>query len=113
MHQDSGQTRQPFRDFAQRRQFCEFTPFSFAHAKISAETIFEKVILLPGVEHGVEFGWQMLVQFDEDRLRQSMKRRDLIERRSVERTTDEPPFVAGTVESALAQTFDPEETFRW
>src|SRR5436190_3515641 len=113
MYQDSGQTRQPFRDFAQRKQFCEFAPFSFAHAKISAETVFEKVVLFPNVKLGVEFGGQMLLHFDADRLRQSMKRRDLIERRFVERTTDEPAFVAMTVEIALAQIFDPDETFRW
>src|SRR5205807_7602278 len=50
---------------------------------------------------------------DADRLRQRMKRRDLIERRFIERTTDEPAFVAVTVEIALAQIFDPDETFRW
>src|SRR5436190_22484530 len=113
MYQDSGQTRQPFRDFAQRRQFCEFTPFSFAHAKISAETVFEKVVLFPNVKLGVEFGGQMLLHFDADRLRQSMKGRDLIERRFVKRTTDEPAFVTITVEIAFAQIFDPDKTFRW
>src|SRR6266446_4719712 len=113
MHQNSWQARQPFRDFAQTRQRCEFAPLRFVYAKIAAETVFEKVILLPDVKLGVEFGGQMLLHFDADRLRQRMKRRDLIERRLVERTTDEPAFVAVTVKIAHAQVFDPDETFRW
>ena len=84
----------------------------FVHAEIAAETVFEKVILFPTVKLGVEFGGQMLLHFDADRLRQSMKCRDLIERRFVERAADKPTFVAITVEIALAQIFDPDETFR-
>src|SRR5438045_6269462 len=113
MHQDSGQMRQPFRDFAQRKQFCEFAPFRFAHAQGSDKTVFEKVVLYPNVKLDVEFGGQMLLHFDADRLRQSMKGRDLIERRFVKRTTDEPAFVAITVKIALAQIFNPDQTFRW
>src|SRR5882724_9937905 len=113
MHQSSGQTRQPFRDFAQRRQRCEFAPLRFVYAKIAAETVFEKVVLLPSVKLGIEFGGQMLLHFDANRLRQSMKRRDLIERRFVERAADEPTFVAITVEIVFAQIFDPDKTFRW
>src|SRR5881394_4610111 len=42
-----------------------------------------------------------------------MKRRDLIERRLVERAANEPAFVAITVKIALAQIFNPDQTFRW
>src|SRR5881227_4070704 len=103
MHQDSGQ----------RRQRCEFTPLRFVYPKISAETVFEKVVLFPNVKLGVEFGGQMLLHFDADRLRQSMKGRDLIERRFVKRATDEPAFVAITVKIALAQIFNPDQPFGW
>src|SRR5436190_9137958 len=113
MHQDSGQTRQPFRDFAQRRQRCEFTPLRFVYPKIASETVFEKVVLFPNVKLGIEFGGQMLLHFDADRLRQSMECRDLIERRFVKRTADQPAFMTITVEIAFAQIFDPDETFRW
>src|SRR6266446_5254875 len=113
MHQNSWQARQPFRDFAQTRQRCEFAPLRFVYAKIASETVFEKVVLLPNVKLGVEFGGQMLLHFDADRLRQSMKRRDLIERRFVEGAADKPPFVPVTVEIAFAQIFNPDEAFRW
>src|SRR5260370_4848418 len=55
----------------------------------------------------------MLLHFDADRLGQSMKRPDWVERGFVERATDEPAFLAITVKIALAQIFNPDETFRW
>ena len=53
----------------------------------------------------------MLFHLDADRLRQRVQSRDLIERRFVERATHEPALMAVTVDVALAQVFEPDQSF--
>ena len=54
----------------------------------------------------------MLLHLDANRFWQSVKRRDLIERRFVERATHQPAFIAITVEVALAKVLQPDQPFR-
>ena len=87
---------------------CELCLVDFEYA---AEAIFEKVILFPQVKLGVKLGWQMLLHLDAERFGQRVQRRDLIQGRFVKRAAHQPAFTAIAVEIALAEVFQPDQTF--
>ena len=56
MHQNSRQTRETFRDFAQDRQRGEGSELYVVDLEMAAKTVLEKIILFPKIERGVELG---------------------------------------------------------
>src|SRR5207244_6426034 len=81
------------------------------NGKIAAATIFEKIILSPKLKRCVELRRQILLDFDAGRLRQTMERGTLIERRFVKRAAHQPALPAIAEKVALAQVLNPDQTF--
>ena len=100
-----------FGDLLQRRQRRERSQLYVVDCKIAAETIFEKIILFPNVKLCVELRRQILLDFDAGRLRQTMERGNLIERRFVKRAAHQPALPAIAEKVALAQVLNPDQTF--
>src|SRR6266581_6839209 len=111
MHQNARQPIEMLRDLVQRRQRSERSKLYAVDGKIAAETVFEKVILFPNVKLCVELRRQILLDFDAGRLRQTMERGNLIERRFVKRAAHQPALRAIAEKIALAQVLNPDQTF--
>src|SRR5205085_1016541 len=98
---------------AQAWQGHQLVSLRFIKMKDPPETVFEKIVLLPLIEYGVEFWRHFASQFIPVSLGQIVQLRDFIKRGLVKGTADHPFVIAKTEEVSFAQVLNPDQAFFW